>query len=134
MRLATHVYEFQLILYIRHDILAEDESGAVAVATLVMLAGRLPGHAEPSGDLRPSDAQADGMVDQDREFGLCLFLREPSALDLLQYLRWGHPRNPLRQHRWFRWRLVPPIWLHLLGSPTRLALRPSHTIQLAGEV
>jgi hypothetical protein len=38
-------------------------AGAVAVAALVVLAGRLPGHPEPDGDLWPPNAQIDGMVD-----------------------------------------------------------------------
>ncbi len=55
-------------------VLADDEAGhlilmagAVAMAALVVLAGRLPGHAEPGGDLRPPDAQADTVVDEHRE-------------------------------------------------------------------
>jgi hypothetical protein len=33
------------------------------MAALVVLAGRLPGHAQPGGDLRPPDAETDGLVD-----------------------------------------------------------------------
>jgi hypothetical protein len=80
---ATHVYEFRLILYTG---LAEDESGhtiltagVVAVAALVVLAGCLPGHAKPVGDLGPPDTQADGVVDQHRELRLCLLLRNRGA-------------------------------------------------------
>jgi hypothetical protein len=53
------------------------------MAALVMLAGRLPGHTQPEGDLRPSDAQGDSMVDQHREFGLGFQLYGPGALDPL---------------------------------------------------
>jgi hypothetical protein len=38
-------------------------AGAVTVAALVVLAGSLPGYAKPVGDLRPPDAQANGVVD-----------------------------------------------------------------------
>lgn len=72
-------------------------AGAVAVATLVVLAGRLSGHAKPGGDLWPPDAQADGVIDQNREFRLRLLLRDPGARDLLQHLGWGHPGDSLRQ-------------------------------------
>jgi hypothetical protein len=43
------------------------------VAALVVLAGRLPGHAEPGGDFWPPDARADGVVNERREPGLCRF-------------------------------------------------------------
>ena len=43
-----------------------DESGAVAVAALIVLAGCLPGDAKLGGDLRPSDPEADGVLDQCR--------------------------------------------------------------------
>jgi len=66
---ATLVYEFHLMLYTR--CLTWDNSsdaimaaGVAAVAALVLLAGRLPGHAKPGGDLRPPDAQVYGLVDQ----------------------------------------------------------------------
>jgi hypothetical protein len=60
---------------------------AVAVAALVVLAGRLSGHAQSGGDLRPSDAQADSVVDQDRKFRLCFLLRGLGILDPLKHLR-----------------------------------------------
>ncbi len=66
-------------------------AGAVAVATLVLLAGGLSGHAKPRGNLWPPDAQADGMVDQHRELCLCLPLRDPGAPDQFQHLGRGHP-------------------------------------------
>ena len=44
---------------------------AVAVAALIVLAGCLPGHVKLGGDLRPSDAEADGMIDQYRKLRLC---------------------------------------------------------------
>jgi hypothetical protein len=84
--------------------LTKDESdhpivtaGVVAVAALVMLAGRLSGHAKPGSDLRPSDAQADGVIDQNREFRLRLLLRNPGARDPLQHLGRGNPGDSLRQ-------------------------------------
>jgi hypothetical protein len=58
----------------------------IAVAALVVLAGRLPGHAEPGGDFWPPDAQADGVVDEHRELRRCRLPREPDALDPLQHL------------------------------------------------
>jgi hypothetical protein len=75
-------------------VLAEDVSrhpvllGVLAVATLVMLACGLPGDAKLCGDLRPADANADGVVDQHRKLRLGLFSHEPDALDLLEQLRW----------------------------------------------
>jgi hypothetical protein len=53
------------------------------MAALVVLAGCLPGHAQPSGNVRPSDAHGDGVVDQHREFGLGFQLHSPGALDPL---------------------------------------------------
>lgn len=74
-------------------VFADDESGyavlmagAVAVATLVVLACRLSGDLEPVGDLWPADALIDGMVDEHREFRLCLVPRVPGVLDLLKHL------------------------------------------------
>jgi len=50
-------------------VLAGDESGhlmlaagAVAMPTQVVLAGRLPGHPKPGGDIRPPDAHAHRLV------------------------------------------------------------------------
>ena len=65
--------------------------GAIPVPALIMLAGRLSGHAELGGDLRPSDAEFDGVVNQCREFGLCLLLCNAGALDTFQHLQWRHP-------------------------------------------
>ena len=42
----------------------------IAVAALVVLAGRLPGHTEPDSNFWPPDAQADGVVDEHRELRL----------------------------------------------------------------
>ena len=56
-------------------------SHAVTMAALVVLAGRLPGHAQPGGDLRPPDTEADSLVNEHREFCLCLPLCSPSALN-----------------------------------------------------
>jgi hypothetical protein len=36
---------------------------AVTMAALVVLTGRLPGYAEPGGNLWPADAQADSLLD-----------------------------------------------------------------------
>jgi hypothetical protein len=62
-------------------------AGAIAVATLVVLACRLPGNSEPGGDLWPADALIDSVVDERREFRLCLVSHVPGVLDLLKYLR-----------------------------------------------
>jgi hypothetical protein len=77
------------------------------VATLVVLAGRLSGHAQPGGDLRPSDAQDDGVIDQDREFRLCFLLRGFGVLDPLKHLGRGQPGNSLREAWRLRWSLLP---------------------------
>ena len=84
-------------------VLAVDESGhailaagALTVSALVVLAGRLPGDPEPGGNLRPPDAQIDGMVYEHREFRLCLVPRVPGVLDLLKHLGCGQLGNPLR--------------------------------------
>ena len=90
--------------------------GVVAMAALVVLAGRLPGDSELGSDLRPADAEFDGVVDQRCEFGFCLLLCSTDVPDPVEQLRWGHPGNPLRRARAFGWRLVLPILLPLLGS------------------
>ena len=118
---------------------ADDQSGhsvptvdVLTVTTLVMLAGRLPGHAKLGGDLRPPDALADGVVDERRNHRLGLLLRNPGAPDPLEHLGRGHP-GKLRYRVWrFRWRLLP-IRLYPSGSWTRLALRPRHAIHHAHE-
>ena len=61
-------------------------AGAIAVAALVVLACRLSGDAESVGDLWPSDALIDGVVDERREFRLCLVPHMPGVLDLLKHL------------------------------------------------
>jgi hypothetical protein len=76
-------------------------AGALTVAALVVLAGRLPAHAELGGDLRPSDAQVYGLVDQRSEFRLGLLLCDSGVPDLLKHL--GSGRNiPRGQARWLR--------------------------------
>jgi len=70
---------------------------AVAVATLVVLACRLPGDAEPVGDLWPPDALIDGVVDERREFRLCFVPHVPGVLDLLKHLRRRQVGNPSRR-------------------------------------
>jgi len=75
------------------SVLAGDESGhpilaagAVAVSALVVLAGCLPGHFEPEGDLWPPDAQTDGMVDEHCELGVGFVSRQASPLDPREHL------------------------------------------------
>jgi hypothetical protein len=70
-------------------------AGAVAVATLVVLACGLSGDAEPVGDLWPSDALIDGVVDERREFRLYLVPRVPGVLDLLKHLGCRQVGGPL---------------------------------------
>jgi hypothetical protein len=72
------------------------------VAALVLLASCLPGDSEPSGDLRPSDPDSDGVVNQLRKVRLCLLLRNPGVLDPLQELGAGHPGILLRLAGRFR--------------------------------
>ena len=100
------------------------------MAALVVLTGSLPGHTQPCGDLWPSDAQANSLVDQLRKCRFCPPLRNPGALDLLQQLGGRHLGSRPRLAWRPRWRLLPPLRLHALGSP----LCSSHVIQDAGEV
>ena len=109
-------------------------AGIAAVAALVVLADRLPGHPEPGGDLWPPDAQVDGMVDQHREFRLCPVPHDPGVLDLLKHLGCRQVGNPLRRLCRFCWRLLPPWRLHVLDSRTRPALRLAHGTQHAAQV
>ena len=74
------------------------------MATPIVLASRLPGHAELDGDLRPSDAEADGVIDQRHELRLCLSLRNPDAPDPLQHFGGVQTRSLLRLAGRFRWR------------------------------
>ena len=60
-------------------------AGPVSVSALVVLAGCLPGHPKPGGDLRPSNAHADRLIDQRYEFGLRLVPAESGAFDPLQH-------------------------------------------------
>jgi hypothetical protein len=71
-------------------------AGIVAVAALVVLACRLPAHAEPIRDLRPADAQADSVVDEHGQFTLRFLLCNVDTSDPLQDLSGGHPGNSLR--------------------------------------
>ena len=64
------------------------------MAALVVLSGRLSGHTQPGGDLRPTDAQTDGLVDQLRECGFCPQLRNPGALDLVPAPEWEASWKP----------------------------------------
>jgi len=102
------------------------------MAALVVLAGRLPGHTETGGDLRPSDAHADRLIHQHRECGIRLLTGESGPFDPLQHLGWrqlGIPR--LRAWR-FRSSLGAPPWLHM--PDLRPALGPAHVIQHVGRV
>jgi hypothetical protein len=85
------------------SVFADDESGhavlmagAVAVATPVVLARRLPCHSELGGDLWPPDALIDGIVDQSGEFRLCLVPHVPGVLDLLKHLGYRRVGDPSR--------------------------------------
>ena len=109
-------------------------SQAATMAALVVLSGRLSRHTQPSGDLRPPDAQTDGLVDQLRECGFCPQLGNPGALDLVQHLNGRHRGSRLRLAWRLRWRLWPTLRLYLLGSRARSALCSSHAIQDAVEV
>jgi hypothetical protein len=73
--------QFQVMLYTGRSAGTVLPGRAIAVAALVVLAGRLPGHPEPGGNVRPSDTQGDSVVDQNGEFGLGFQLHGPSALD-----------------------------------------------------
>ena len=93
-------FERQLMLYT--SAFAGNESGhavlladTAAVAALVLLPCRLPGDPEPGGDLWPTDALLDGVVDEHREFRLCLVPRLPGVLDLLKHLRCRQVGGPL---------------------------------------
>ena len=103
------------------------------MAALILLAGCLAGHAKLDGDLRPSDPEADGTVDQRHKLRLCLLLRNPGVLDPLQDLGGGHPGSLPRMAVRFRWPW-PPALLCLLGSWARPALGLAHAFQHAGQV
>lgn len=104
------------------------------MAALVMLTGRLSGHTQPEGDLRPSNAQDHSVIDQDRKLGLCLLLHDPGALDPFEHLGRGQPGKPLG----WAWRrgccLLSLTRLSAPGSRIRPALRSSHAIKHAGRV
>jgi hypothetical protein len=92
--------------------------GLVAVAALVVLAGRLPAHPQPGGDVRPPDAEGHGVVDQGRQLGLGLVPGKPGALEPLQHLGRAQPSCPLLR-AWRRcWRPVPVTRLHELHPRT----------------
>jgi hypothetical protein len=101
----------------------------VAVATLIALAGRLPGYAKLGGDLRPADAQAYRMVDQHREFRFCRIPRDLGTLNLLQDLG----RRELGS---LRWQIRRFTWLRAAASglsmpDLRLAPGLAHVVQHA---
>lgn len=86
----------------------------LAMAALVMLAGRLPGDSELGGDVWPPDAQINGMVDEHREFRVCLVPHVPDVLDLLKHPGCRWMRDPLRRACGFSWRLLRPPRLRVL--------------------
>jgi hypothetical protein len=59
-------------------------AGTTGVSPLVLLASGLPGHAKLRSDLRPSDALADGSVDEDRQFFLGFVSLDPRLPDPLK--------------------------------------------------
>lgn len=77
--------------------------GAAAVAALVLLAGRLPAHAEPGGNFWPPDAQTDSVIDQHRELCLCLPLKTKTMIrnEPRCAPRTGNPAEPRRCRRGF---------------------------------
>ena len=105
-----------------------------AVAALVVLAGRLPGHAEPGGNLWPANAQSDGVIDQHGKLCLCLPLRDPGAL--ISSSTWGGVTPGVRL-RWSR-HLCRSVALrpayYLLGSRRRPAPRLAHATQHPAQV
>jgi hypothetical protein len=58
---------------------------ALAMSAPVVLAGCLPAHPEAGSDVRPSNAHAHRLINQCREFGLCLVPAESGAFDPLQH-------------------------------------------------
>jgi hypothetical protein len=103
------------------------------MAALVLLAGGLSAHAQAARDLRPSDTETDGLVHEQRQFGLRLLLHKPSAPDSLQRLLCRNPEITLCRASWLRsWDGLTP--LILLGMPalrSRLTLPPWHVVQPA---
>jgi len=70
-------------------------AGSASVTALVVLACRLPGDPESGGDLWPSDALIDGMVDERREFRLGFVPHVPGVVDLLKDLGCRQAGDPL---------------------------------------
>jgi hypothetical protein len=71
-------------------------AGVLTVATLVVLARRLPCHSEPGSYLWPPDALIDGIVDQGGEFRLCFVPDVSGVLDLLKRLGYRRVGDPSR--------------------------------------
>jgi len=105
----------------------------LAMAALVVLAGRLPGDSKLGGDLWPPNAQIDGMVDEHREFRISLIAHVPNVLDLLKHLGFRWARVALRRPRGFRWGLPRPPRLRALHPRTRPVLRLAHGLQDAAQ-
>ena len=68
-----------------------------AVAAVVLLAGRLPGHVKPGGDVRPADPQVNGVVEQFCEFRIYLVSGKTGALDPLEDQVGSQLGGPLRK-------------------------------------
>jgi hypothetical protein len=67
------------------------------MSALVLLASGLPGHADLRSDLRPSDALADGSLDEDREFFLGFVSPHPRLPDPLKELGLGQLADSARR-------------------------------------
>jgi hypothetical protein len=102
------------------------------MAALEVLAGGLPTHAQSACDLRPSDAEADGVLHERRQLGLRLLLHDPDARDSLQQLLRGHLGNTRRRAcSLCLWGLALLILLRLPRFRARLTLPPWHAVQRA---
>ena len=63
--------------------------GVIAVPTLIVLPGRLAGHSEAPGYVRPADLQCYRMVNERCHLGVEFLLVQPGPGDPLQHLRRG---------------------------------------------
>jgi len=102
------------------------------VTTLVGLAGRLPGHAKLSSDLRPSDAEPNRVVDQHSEFRLCCPPCEPGALNPLQHFSWRQLGYRLCRTWRFSW--LAALRPGLCTPEFHLAAGSAHVIKHARQV
>jgi hypothetical protein len=99
------------------------------VTALVGLAGRLPGHAKLSSDVRPSDAEVNSVVDQHSEFRLRCPPREPGALDPPQHFSWRQLGYRLCRTWRFPW--LAALQPGLCTPEFHLAARSAHVVQHA---